>query len=194
MLVLANIVWLLVSLPIVTWPAATAGLFFLARRVVEEELDHAPHETRIGHFWVGFKEHGVRSSILTLIGLGGILAIAVSILFYGRSPVEPIRFLIGPLALIGLVWIAAQQYVYALLLQRPAGRPLQIVREALSIAVGHPLLTISLLITSLILATAAAVLAGPVLLVFFSAMAMLQTVTLRRLLISRGATGEVIPQ
>lgn len=190
---LANVVWLLVSLPLVTWPAATAGLFTLVRRVVAEELDQAPHETRMADFWAGFKEHGVRSSVLSAIGLGGVVTVAVAILFYSRSPLEPLRFLVGPILLIGLVWIAAQQFVYPLLLQRPARRPREILREALLTALGYPLLAFPLLLTSLILAAAAAVLAGPVLFVFFSAMAMLQTVTLRHLLIARGEIVEAPP-
>ena len=185
-MVLANAVWLLLSLLIVTWPAATAGLYTLAASVVREELDDATRETKFAEFWAGFRAHGVRSSLLTLVLVFGLGVIVVALLFYGRSPVEPLRWAVGPIGLIGLVWVAAMLYVYPLLLQRPALGPLGVLREALLIAVAYPLVTIPLLLTSLILAVAAAVLLGPVLLVFFSAMAMLQTVTLRLLFVERG--------
>jgi uncharacterized membrane protein YesL len=193
-MVLANAVWLLLSLLIVTWPAATAGLYTLAASVVREELDDATRETKFAEFWAGFRAHGVRSSLLTPVLVFGLGVIVVALLFYGRSPAEPLRWAVGPIGLIGLVWVAALLYVYPLLLQRPALGPLGVLREALLIAVAYPLVTIPLLLTSLILAAAAAILLGPVLLVFFSAMAMLQTVTLRLLFSDRGEiAGDALP-
>ena len=188
LLVVGNLVWLLVSLPLVTWPAATAGLFSLVRRIVEEEMDAAPHEPRLADFWAGFKQHGVRASLLTLLDVAGFAVIAVALLFYVRSEIEPLRWLVGPIALVGLVWLGAQIYIFPLLLQRPVSGPWAIMREALLTAIGNPLLTFSLLLTSLVLAVPAVALAGPVLLVFFSAMALLQTVALRQLLGERGET------
>jgi uncharacterized membrane protein YesL len=174
------------SLLVVTWPAATAGLFTLVRRIVAEEVDAASHDARIDDFWEGFKQHGVRSSLLVFIDVAGLAVIAVALLFYGRSPVEALRWLIGPIGLAALVWAGAQLYVYPLLLQRTTQSPWEIMREALLIAIAYPLLTLPLLATTLVLTVAAVVLAGPVLFVFFSAMAMLQTVTLRHLMIERG--------
>lgn len=193
LMVLANVLWLVLSLPIITWPAATAGLFFLVRRVVEEELDGAPRDARIGDFWYGCKAYGLGSSRLVAIDLAGLGVIAVALVFYGRSTTEPLRWLVGPIGLAGLVWLAAQLYVYPLLLQRPSYRPREIMREALLIAIGYPLSTLSLLLTSLVLAAASMILAGPVVFVFFSAMAMLQTVTLRQVLIRRGEVSGVTP-
>ncbi|MGH2617185.1 MAG: DUF624 domain-containing protein [Thermomicrobiales bacterium] len=192
-LVLGNLLWLALSLPIVTWPSATAGLYSLVRRVVAEELDGDPYEAHIGDFWEGFKAHGIRGSLLALLDLAGLGVIVIALNFYGRNAAEPLRWLVGPIGLIGLVWLGAQLYVFPLLLQRLAYRPWDIMREALLIAVGYPLSTLSLLLTSLILAVAAVLLAGPVLFVFFSAMAMVQTVALRQVLIQRGEVGEVRP-
>ena len=193
MLVLANILWLLLILPIVTWPAATAGLFYLVRRVVQEELEGAPTEARLSDFWDGFRRYGLRSSALTAIDLAGMGAIGVALVFYGRSTEEPLRWLVGPIGLAALAWIAAQLYVYPLLLQRPGSRPWQIMREALLMAIGYPLSSLSLLVTVIVLFIAAIALAGPVLFVIFSAIAMLQTVMLRRVLIERGEIGMVTP-
>jgi hypothetical protein len=65
------------------------------------------------------------------------------------------------------------------------------MREALLMALGYPLSSLSLLLTVLILLIAAVALAGPVLFVFFSAIAMLQTVALRQIVIQRGEPGLV---
>jgi uncharacterized membrane protein YesL len=192
LLVPANVLWLLLSLPIVTWPAATAGLFTVVRRVVQEELEAAPREARLGDFWAGFRQHGLRGSLLVVMSLTVLAIIAVALRFYGGNP-EPLRWLIGPIGLIGLTWVGAQLYAFPLLLQRPARSPWEVLRESLLIAISHPMPSLSLLATSLVLGIAAVALAGPVLLVFFSAMAVLQTVTVRRLLIDHGEMGMVAP-
>jgi uncharacterized membrane protein YesL len=191
MLVAANILWLLLSLPIVTWPAATAGLFYLVRRVVQEELDAPAQDARLGDFWDGFRQHWRRSILLTVIDLVGLGVIAVALVFYGGSTDEPLRWLVGPIGLIGLAWITAQLYVYPLLLERAGSRPWEIMREALLVAIGYPLSSLSLLVTVIVLTIAAVALAGPVLFVYFSAIAMLQTVMLRQVLLQRGETGTV---
>jgi uncharacterized membrane protein YesL len=193
MLVAANILWLLLSLLIVTWPAATAGLFYLVHRVVQDELDASPQVARLGDFWDGFRQYWLPSSLLSVIDLTGLGVIAVALVFYGGSTREPLRWLIGPIGLIGLVWITAQLYLYPLLLQRTGSRPWEIMREALLVVLAHPLSSISLLVTVLVLTVAAVVLAGPILFVFFSAIAMLQTVMLRQVLLQRGEIGAPTP-
>jgi uncharacterized membrane protein YesL len=189
MLVVGNILWLLLSLPIVTWPAATAGLFYLVRRVVQEEMEASLQEARLGDFWDGFRQYWLRSSVLSVIDLAGLGLIAVALVFYWGSTEEPLRWLVGPIGLIGLAWITAQLYVYPLLFERTESSPLAIMREALLMALGYPLSSLSLLVTVTVLAIAAVALAGPVLFVFFSAIAMIQTVMLRQILIERGEPG-----
>ena len=131
---------------------------------------------------------------ITIIGAAvATLGLIVALVFYGGSAQEPLRWLVGPIGLVALAWITAQLYVYPLLLQRPGSRPWEIMREALLIAVGYPLSSLSLLVTVLVLLIAAVALAGPVLFVFFSAIAMLQTVALRQIVIQRGEPGMVAP-
>ena len=67
----ANLLWLGLSLLVVTWPAATAGLFYLARRLAEEELTADPQPAVIGDFWAGFRMYWRRSSVLAI---GDLLA------------------------------------------------------------------------------------------------------------------------
>lgn len=45
----ANLLWLGLSLLVVTWPAATAGLFALARRVADEELGADPQPATLAN-------------------------------------------------------------------------------------------------------------------------------------------------
>jgi uncharacterized membrane protein YesL len=192
-LVTANLLWLLLSLPSVTWPAATAGLFSLVRQVVREELGEASRDAQLSDFWAGFRQHGLRGTLLTLLDLAGLTAIVVVLAFYLQSPAEPLRWLSGPIAMIGIVWLMAQIYLYPLLIQRTESNPLEVLREALLTALRYPLSSLSLLLTSIVVAVPAVILAGPVLIVLFSAMATLQTVALRQVLALHGEVGEVTP-
>jgi len=190
LLLSANVLWLALALPIVTWPAATAGLFYLVGRVVREELDFEPRYARLGDFWEGFRSHGWRGSLLALIDLLALLLIVVALRFYGQSSTDWLRWLIGPIALIGLAWAVAQLYLYPLLIQRPERPAWEVAREAFLIAISYSIFSLSLLLTAIVLAVAAAVLAGPVLLIFFSLLATFETIALRFVLIHRG---EIVP-
>ena len=64
LLLAANVLWIALSLPIFTWPAATAGLFYLISRVVKEELDFEPHSARANDFWEGVRQYGWRGTLL----------------------------------------------------------------------------------------------------------------------------------
>ncbi len=181
----ANLLWLGLSLLVVTWPAATAGLFALARRVADEELGADPQPATLADFWAGFRAHWRRGSLLALADLAAIGLIAVAMRFYGESQ-PPLSWLVGPITLVGLAWAGAQLYLFPLLLQRAGRGPLAVLREALLIAIGYPINTLSLLATVLILGAAATLLAGPVLLVFFAFLALLQTIAVRAVLAERG--------
>lgn len=186
LLLTANLLWLGLSLLVVTWPAATAGLFYLARRVIEEELSADPQPAAIGDFWAGFRSYWLRSSILAIGDLLCLIVIMVALRFYGESAVAPLSWLVGPITLVGLAWAGAQLYLYPLLIERAEWQPWAIVRETFLMAISYPLNTFSLLLTALVLAIAAMILAGPILLVFFSFLAILQTIALRYILAQRG--------
>jgi uncharacterized membrane protein YesL len=190
LLLAANVLWIALSLPIVTWPAATAGLFYLIGRVVKEDLDIEPRYARLSDFWQGVRQYGWRGSRLALLDLLVLLIIGVALRFYSQSPTEPLRWLVGPIGLIGLAWAGAQLYLYPLLIQRPERPIWELAREAFLIAISYWVYTLSLLVTATALAIGAALLAGPILLIFFSLLAMFETVALRLVLIQRG---EIVP-
>lgn len=182
----ANVLWLGLSLLVISWPAATAGLFYLVRRVIEEDLLADPQPATISDFWVGFRHHWAASSILAFGDLLALVAIVLALVFYGTSSVTPLNWLVGPIALVGIAWAGAQLYLYPLLIQRPEHKPWAIAREAFLMAISYPLNTFSLLLTAGVIAVAAIALAGPILLVFFSFLAILQTMALRAVLSQRG--------
>ena len=186
LLLSANVIWLLASLPLVTLPAATAGLFALVGRVLAEELEPEQPPARLIEMWHGARRYGFRATLLVALDLAVLLVIGVALQFYGTSPVEVLRYLIGPIGLIGLAVLAAQLYVMPLLLVRETQPVLLVMREAFLMAIGYPAVTISLGLTLLVITLAAAVLAGPILLVYFAFLAVVQSVMLRDIRIRRG--------
>jgi uncharacterized membrane protein YesL len=186
LLLAANILWLLLSLLIVTWPAATAGLFHLVKRVADEELLSDPESARIDDFWRGFRAQWGRSSILSLGSLAVLVVLVVSLRFYGASTITLLTWLVGPITLLILVWAGMQIYLYPLLIHRPERSPAAIAREAFLLTISYPLNTALNLLTALVLLAGATVLAGPIFTVFFALIAIMQTVGLRAILAQRG--------
>lgn len=182
----ANVLWLAMSLLVVTWPAATAGLFYLVRRVADEELLADPRPAAIGDFWEGFRLHWGRSTLLSLGNLAALGGLLVALRFYGEGTIEPLSWLVGPITLCIVVWAGAQLFLYPLLLHRPERPPLAIAREALLLTVSYPGAAFLSLLTNLALLAGALILAGPILLVFFALIAVLQTVGMRAILERRG--------
>ncbi|MDQ4078047.1 MAG: DUF624 domain-containing protein [Chloroflexota bacterium] len=186
-----NILWLLLSLLLVTWPAATGGLFYLAHRVVREERDLDPHYARVADFWTGFRRYGLQSTIVVLLDLGVLIILATALRFYLNSPVEPLRWLIGPIFVVLATWLGMQVYLFPLLITSAEQGIVTVVRRAFLTAISYPLDTLLLLLSLFLLSVACLALAGPVLLLLFALLALIQTMALRMIRIERS---EISPQ
>jgi uncharacterized membrane protein YesL len=77
-LIAANLLWLVVCLGVVTAPAATAGLSYLARRVAAEEDAH------LSDFWLGFRRDFLPSLKTGALTLAVAAVFWFNIDFYGR--------------------------------------------------------------------------------------------------------------
>jgi len=77
-LMAANVLWLVLSLGVVTAPAATAGLAYLTRRVAAEE------DASLTHFWFGFRRDFLPSLKIGAFTLAVAAALWFNIDFYGR--------------------------------------------------------------------------------------------------------------
>jgi uncharacterized membrane protein YesL len=181
-----NVLWLVVSLPLITLPAATGGLFYLAYRVVSEERDLDPKPAEIGDFWVGLRSYWQRCTLLGLLNFVALAMLVVALLFYLGSPVEPFRWLIGPVFLILIVFLGMQIYLFALLIVSPEASIWSIFRQAFLLFLAYPFDNLLLLISLIVLTAISLALAGPVLLLLFSLLALIQTVALRLVRIERG--------
>lgn len=185
-LLAGNLLWILTSLPLLTLPAATGALFYLVHLVVLEERDLDPHATRIGDFWVGWRLHWKRSTLLGLLNLAALFVLLFSLQFYLLNPQEVLRYLAGPTILVFAAWLAMQLFLFPLLIVYPEEPIRPIVRRAFFLVLGHPFDSLLLVLVLLLLTGISIALAGPVLFLLFSVVALMQTMFLRLIRISRG--------
>lgn len=181
-----NVLWILTSLPLVTLPAATGALFYLAHRVVLEERQREPRYARINDFWAGFRAYGWRSTLLVFLDLLILAVIVAAFQFYLNSSLEPLRWIAGPVFLILIVWLGMQLYLFPLLIVFPDQPIKAIVRRAFLLVIVYPLYALLLLVWLILLTIICLALAGPVLLLLFALLALAQTVALRVLRVAQG--------
>ena len=182
----ANLLWILTSLPIITMPAAAGGLFYLVSRVIADERDLDPDESSINDFWVGFRSHWRDFSWLGFIDLALFALLAYTSFFYWQSAVEPLSWLIGPLVILLLTFLGMQIYLFPLRLAYPEEPVLKIFRRAFFLVLDRPMDSLMLVTWFIILTVVCMALGGPILLLLFSAMALIQTFALRVIRIQRG--------
>lgn len=110
--IFVNLLWVLFALPVVTLPAATAGLFAVVtdwQRGIENEV--------VGRFFGAMRKHWRKSTLLGLLNaaLIGLIAINLNILPRMALP-QPLFFvLFGITLFIGVLAAAGNLYLWTLL-------------------------------------------------------------------------------
>ena len=179
LLLTTNILWWLLTLPLITWPPATAGLFHVVRRLTN--LDES-EQTTWRHFFEGFRHYWLKSWQLMVINLAMGFVIIFGFVFYFNQTQSIVRFVAVPVFYIMLLWVSMQLYLFPLLIEQEDKRIRLVFRNALGLALGNPIFTMvfGLLLVSLILVTST--LTGPILLLLISFVAVAQTLALQEML------------
>ena len=110
----ANLLWIITSLPLITMPAAAGGLFYLVSRVIAEERDLEPDEATINDFWIGFRRYWREFSLLGFFDLAIFSLLSYAAIFYWQSTVEPLSWLAGPLVIFFLTFLGMQLFLFPL--------------------------------------------------------------------------------
>lgn len=181
----ANLYWLLVSLPLVTLPAATAALFHLTQRVIAEERDLDDVFATRHHFWEGLRLHWQRATVLGSLDVAAFVLLVIATRFYWISPRVEVSWLAGPLFLLLIIFTGMQLYLFPVFLNYPDDSLGQLFRRAFFLTLSYPMDTLLLLIWLTILIGVCISLAGPVLFVLFSLLALIQSMALRFIRIQR---------
>ena len=178
-LIAANLLWLALSLPVVTAPAALAGLYYFAGLVVRGQ------DPTISSFFAGFRQYFVRSWALAALNLGLLAVLLVNFFFYLGQANEWIRIVAIPVFYLLVLWLCAQTYLFPLMLASESSEnggknesgmnPLPIFKTAVRLTLAEPVY--SVVIVSAVLAWIAlnVALAGPVLVLTMAGVAVIHT-------------------
>lgn len=182
LLMVANILWWLLSLPLITWPPATAGLYYVARRLTRLEESE---QTTWRHFFEGLRIYGFRSwQLMAADAAMGAVLVAAFLFYFGQSHLA-LRLLSLPIFYFMALWGGMQLYLFPLLIEQEDKRIPLVFRNAFVLALGNSSFTflLGLLLTAITII--AVTLAGPVLFVLISFLAVTQTLALQKLLAIR---------
>src|SRR4051794_15322254 len=142
--ILANLFWVLLSLPIITIPLATAGLF----ATLAPWGRGKPSEV-FRNFFMGIHDHWRQAMLIGAIDLllGSLIAINFSI-FRLMNMSQPVAFLSQSITVfVGLVLVAVNLYIWPLLVTFDlAFRDL--LTTAVKLVFAHPLASIGMLLAT----------------------------------------------
>ena len=144
--------WAVASLPIVTAPAAWAGLVKMAHTAQTQSTSD------LNVFWQGFHENLGRSLVLTLLNLVIISVNISNLIVYSSDPGVLVALLRAIWLLALIYWFSIQLYLWPLFYEMREPSLWGALRNAALMVALNPVFTIGLWIGILIVATISTVL------------------------------------
>ena len=145
-LIKINFIWVLLTLPVITAPAATGGLYYATNQLAHQNV------ASWNIFFEGFRKYWWMSwrwllaNVVVLIILGG------GYLFYGQIQTSLGTLLQGFLMVLIAVWLLLQVYTYPLLLEQEERSFIIALRNSLVFFLRAPGYSLSLAVVVLGLA------------------------------------------
>lgn len=167
--VIANLCALLVSLPLVTFPAAIAGLYHLAYVAHREPTCH------LDDFWYGFRHNLLRGLIIGAINIVVISVLVINFNTYRDQSGIPFAALRALWAFGLLIWIAANLYLWAILERMEQPKIQTAYYNAGLMVAKSPAFTIVFMLLVIIVSVICGVLIVPILLFALSLLASIST-------------------
>jgi len=171
-LIVANLLWLTLSLPVVTAPPALAGLYYFV------DLAVRGRDPPIRRFFDGFRRYFVQSWILSALNLGILAVLLINLLFYFGQANEWIRVIAIPMFYLLLLWLCVQTYLFPLMLQsesKSAINPIPLFKTAVGLTLAEPLYSGVIGLAVLAWTALNVVLAGPILVLTMAGVAVIHT-------------------
>lgn len=141
-LVLANLLWILLAIPLITAPAATGGLYHLTRRMAWGEPAH------VRDFFVGFRAHLKPSTAIGAATMAVFVLLWVAVDFYShlRGPMEIPGLVISAVLLWGGLFLLLM-HVHAFPLVVDGERSfVQILRKSALLVLDNPAFTLGVIV------------------------------------------------
>lgn len=144
--VLANILWAILSIPLVTLPAATAGLFaFMSERARGRQPDF------FRTFFGAMRRFWLKAGILTIIDLlvGGLVVLNAVIFPQMNIAADPVAFLAHSVTLfVAFALLSINLYAWSLMVLLEDLSFRQIIESSVSLVFAHRLWSLGLLVAS----------------------------------------------
>lgn len=154
-LVSLNIIWFLLTLPIVTAFPAAAGLYYATNQLAHQK--GAGWKT----FFDGFRTHFWLSWRWGLLNVIVIFVLVSNVVFYGQLESEWGVWLKGVILGLSILWGIIQLYTFPFLLEQENPRLSMALRNSLVILATRPAPVIGVALLSLVLAVLSTVIALP---------------------------------
>jgi hypothetical protein len=161
LLALMNIVTVLLLFPVITFPPALAGLWHAANLAAKEKSIHW------SDYFEGFRRYFLKAWALALLNILVILMVITNVRFYtpGVAPfdisLDVSRWIRGLFIAAGFLWVAAQMYPMAMLLEQEDQRLRVALRNTAVLFFTNPGFTIVLLILLVVIAVISTLLTIP---------------------------------
>lgn len=151
-LMLINVLWFLVTLPLVTAPAAAAGLYYSTNHLAH----HGSFSWRI--FFEGFRKHFWLGWRWALVNLFVLVVLAANFIFYGGFEGDWTTLARGGVIWLVILWLLLQLYTFPLLLEQVDRRMLVAVRNSVVLYIKSPGLSLGLIVLFILIAVLSSIL------------------------------------
>jgi uncharacterized membrane protein YesL len=135
-LITLNLVWFIISLPVVTAIPATGGLFYATNK-----LAHG-HSADWRTLIEGFRLYFWQSWVIGLISVVLVVVFATNFLFYSFADAGLAVWIRGMVIVLALLWLAIQIYLFPLLMEQEHPHLRLALRNSLVIILKRPLFTL----------------------------------------------------
>lgn len=145
LLILANLLWILLSLPLVTAPAATAGLFYLTARISRRE------DASLRDLLIGFRLFFKPALMIGLVDAAIAIILWVNVDFYshlgGRASIPGMLFA-GLIIWATAFWVLIHAHLFPLLISGEKGVR-SLFRKSALLTLHNPAFTIGITVQSI---------------------------------------------
>jgi uncharacterized membrane protein YesL len=171
-LMLCNLAWLVLCLPIVTAPASFAALYCVADMAAREK----PISTR--DFFTAFRQYFVKGLLLGLIDLALAVVVVANLLFYSQLAASWAQIARAVWIAVGIFWILVQVYLFPMLVVQLQPSIKWALRNALMMTLAQPIFTLVVALEAVMLLAISAALVFPVAAISMSMVALFTCVAL----------------
>lgn len=137
-LIVTNVLWVILTLPVITAPPAAAGLYYATNQLAQQKSVtwRTFFEGFRAHFWLGWRWGLVNLLVFAILGF--------NFWFYGRGETSWGVWLQGAFLGMMVLWGLLQLYTFPLLLEQQDRRMRTALRNSLVLFLRYPAFSIGL--------------------------------------------------